>query len=150
MSLRATVPPASADTGAAVASVAAGAAVGSDALVGAPAGGWLLQAASSTIRSSVPNHRLRILVFLSAKKLGWFGGSTFLQETSLALRELPWEINTPQVVIKASQNLLSKAVYSPFDKKAGLFKTVLLSKRQLATWTSIEEQLFSRLFLGLL
>src|SRR4051812_20200923 len=87
MSLRATVPPESAGaaaTGAAVASAAgaaagaavasaagaaAGAAVGADALVGALAGGWLLQAANSTIRSSVPNHRLRILVVLSAKKL---------------------------------------------------------------------------------
>src|SRR4051812_19154157 len=60
ISLRATVPPVSADAGAAVAAGAAGADadVGSDALVGAPAGGWPLQAASSTIRSSVPNHRL--------------------------------------------------------------------------------------------
>src|SRR5215216_6710988 len=66
MSLRATVPPESAAgaagaavasaaagaAGAAVASAAAGAAgaaVGCDALVGAPAGGWLLHAASSTI-----------------------------------------------------------------------------------------------------
>src|SRR5690349_17128414 len=81
ISLRATVPPASAAAGAAVASAGAGAAVASaaagaavaagaaagaavaagaaaGALVGALAGGWLLQAASSTIRSRVPNHRL--------------------------------------------------------------------------------------------
>jgi hypothetical protein len=94
ISLRATVPPASADAGAAVASVAAGADAGSDALVGAPAGGWLLQAASSIIRSSVPNHRLRILVFLSAKKLWVVWRLVILQEASLALRELLWEINT--------------------------------------------------------
>src|SRR3954454_399887 len=81
MSLRATVPPESAGAaaGAAVASAAAGAAVASaaaagaagaevvcDAPVGAPAGGWLLQAASRMIRSRVPYHRLRIVVFLSS------------------------------------------------------------------------------------
>jgi hypothetical protein len=55
--------------GAAVAAGAVVAAGAAGALVGASLTGGPPQAASSTIRISVPNHRLRIFVFLSTKKL---------------------------------------------------------------------------------
>jgi len=48
--------------GGAAGSAVGGAAVGAGALVAAPPVGWLPQAASSAIRSSVPIHGLRMLV----------------------------------------------------------------------------------------